>query len=98
MKTTLDLPDDLVKAVELRAVHQRRNLKDVVADLLREGLVASTRPPLKADRARITTDPETGLPLIKCRHPATDADELTPQRIAEVLLEQEVMWHHDASR
>ena len=95
MKTTLDLHDDLVKEVELRAIYQRRKLKDVVADLLREGLTASTRPPLETEQARITTDPETGLPLIKCRHPAMDADALTPQRIAEVLMEQEVMWLTD---
>ena len=34
MKTTLDLPDALVKQVKLRAVREGRKLKDAVADLL----------------------------------------------------------------
>jgi hypothetical protein len=38
MKTTLDLPDDLARAVKLRAVEENRKLKDVIADLLRRGL------------------------------------------------------------
>jgi hypothetical protein len=38
MKTTLDLPNDLVREVKLRAVNEGRNLKDVVADLIRRGL------------------------------------------------------------
>lgn len=38
LKTTLDLPNDLVRAVRLRAVVEGRNLKDVVSDLLRRGL------------------------------------------------------------
>ena len=38
MKTTVDLPDGLVKAVKLRAVHDGRKLKDTVAELLRIGL------------------------------------------------------------
>ena len=32
MKTTLDLPDDLVRAVKMRAVAEDRKLKDMVAD------------------------------------------------------------------
>lgn len=38
MKTTLELPDELVKEIKLRAVHQGAKLKDMVADLLRAGL------------------------------------------------------------
>src|SRR5437868_2341669 len=40
MKTTLDLPDLLVKQVKLRAVRDGQKLKDAVADLLRKGLAA----------------------------------------------------------
>jgi plasmid stability protein len=52
MKTTLDLPDDLVKEVKLRAVHEGRKLKDEMADLLRKGLAAGNGAPtvVKADR------------------------------------------------
>jgi hypothetical protein len=41
MKTTLELPDDLVKEIKLLAVHEGKKLKDAVADLLRQGLDAS---------------------------------------------------------
>ena len=33
MKTTLDLPDDLMRAVKVRAVEENRKLKTLVADL-----------------------------------------------------------------
>lgn len=38
MKTTLDLPNDLVREVKLRAVNEGKKLKDVVSELLRQGL------------------------------------------------------------
>lgn len=38
MKTTLELPEDLVKEIKLRAVHEGAKLKDLVAALLRAGL------------------------------------------------------------
>jgi hypothetical protein len=59
MKTTLDLPDDLVKEVKLRAVHEGAKLKDAVADLLRKGLAASSigsrsrRTLVKVDKATL---------------------------------------------
>jgi hypothetical protein len=34
MKTTLDLPDDLVKEVKLHALHEGKKLKDMIAELL----------------------------------------------------------------
>lgn len=38
MKTTLDLPDDLVREMKLRAVMQGRTMRDLAADFLRQGL------------------------------------------------------------
>ena len=38
MKTTLELPDDLMHRVKLRAVQAHRKLKDEVADLLERGM------------------------------------------------------------
>ena len=40
MKTTLDLPDDLMRQVKIRAVHEQKKLKDTIADLLRKGIAA----------------------------------------------------------
>jgi len=38
LKTTLDLPPDLVREIKLMAVNEGRKLKDVISDLLRKGL------------------------------------------------------------
>ena len=53
MKTTLDLPDDLMHEVRLRAVNQQKTLKDTIAELRRRGMAAENReqstlpPPVK---------------------------------------------------
>ena len=47
MKTTLDLPDDLMRAVKIRAVHEHKKLKDTIAELLRKGIAASKTRPAK---------------------------------------------------
>ena len=38
MKTTLDLPDKLMRDVKIRAVHEHKKLKDVIAELLQSAL------------------------------------------------------------
>src|SRR5947208_2026947 len=40
MKTTLDLPDDLMREVKIRAVHEHKKLKDAIAEFIRKGLAA----------------------------------------------------------
>jgi hypothetical protein len=51
MKTTLELPDELMRRIKLRAVHRNQKLKDAVAQLLEAGIAAlpsaepSPRPP-----------------------------------------------------
>jgi plasmid stability protein len=42
MKTTLDLPDDLMHRIKIRAVHAHKKLKDEVADLLEHGMRNAT--------------------------------------------------------
>ena len=58
MKTTMELPDDLVRMVKLKAVHDGAKLKDLVADLIRKGLMAdaATEP----DSAQIARRKEIG--------------------------------------
>ena len=41
MKTTLDLPDDLLRRIKIEAARSDRKLKDLVAQLLEAGLRAS---------------------------------------------------------
>ena len=96
MKTTVDLPDALVKQVKIRAVRAGRKLKDEVADLLRKGLAMDSESVARAPV--VTRDKKTGLPLIECKHAASPDEEMTPQRVADVLLAQEAEWHHAAGR
>ena len=48
MKTTLDLPDELMRRVKIRAVREHKKLNDVITELLHRGLSKE-----KASRARI---------------------------------------------
>ena len=41
MKTTLELPEALIKRVKLRAHHHNQKLKDAIAQLLELGMAAS---------------------------------------------------------
>jgi plasmid stability protein len=98
MKTTLDLPDALVKQVNIRAVREGRKLNDAVADLLRKGLAVAAVTEPDAQAPVITKDKKTLLPLIVCKQAAAPEEEMTPERVADILLAQEVEWHHAASR
>ena len=96
MKTTLDLPAELVRRLKLRAIHEQRKLKDLAAEVLRDGLEA--RSPRRREKpARIGKDKKTGLPVILCRRASGHDKELTPDRVAEILDGQEAGWANDAA-
>lgn len=82
MKTTLDLPDDLMRTVRIRALDEGRRLQDVVADCIRRGLDQGLEP---SGGAR----PCVRLPLVACAHAAGPGEEMTPERVAAILLDQE---------
>lgn len=90
MKTTLDLPDDLMREVKVRAAQQNRKLKDLVAELLRRGLDQPAEP------ARVKH--RVAFPLIKGTRPAPPGQEATPERMAQGLLDEEAERFADASR
>ena len=96
MKTTLDLPHELVKEVKLRALNENLKLKDAVAELLRKGLAAPDVNRGGSVGSGLKKDRKTGLPVIECRRAATQ--EITPKRTAEILLEQDLKWHEKAGR
>jgi hypothetical protein len=83
MKTTLDLPDDLMREIKVRAARDDRRLKDLIAELLRRGLAERETPKI---RHRVK------FPLIQTAHPAPPGEELTPEVIAQILIDQEVDW------
>ena len=83
MRTTLDLPDELMLAVKVRAAERRMTLKKVVADLLWWGLAS-------ASAARPAVRNRVQLPLVECAHEPRSGQDLTPDRLATVLAELEV--------
>jgi hypothetical protein len=91
MKTTLDLPDELMREVKHRAVEENRRLKDTVAELLRIGLAQSLSEP------ELILEPGK-LPLIRVGRKAKPGEELTPERMKEILLQEEVERHLDLMR
>ena len=86
MKTTLNLPDELMKTVKFRAVEEDRTLTDLIAELLRRGLAENPAEP-GVVRNRVK------LPLVHVAHAARPDEEMTPERIADILLAQEVEAH-----
>jgi plasmid stability protein len=84
MKTTLDLPDELMRSVRIRAARENRKLKDVVAELLRRGLAQPTDAGRPARRVH--------LPLVRTSH-ASPTQEVTPERAADALVDEEARSH-----
>jgi hypothetical protein len=50
MKTTLDLPDELMREVKIRAVHEHKKLKDAIAEFIRRGMAAGKPGPAKVPK------------------------------------------------
>jgi hypothetical protein len=82
VKTTLELPDDLMRRIKMRAVQENRKLKDIIADLLQRGLAQEAGGPGTVER-------RVQLPLIETAHPASPDEEMTPDRVAAILLEED---------
>jgi hypothetical protein len=90
MKTTIDLPEDLVRALRIKAAEENRRLRDVVAEVLRRGLAAPARDEERPPH-RVT------LPLVHSSRPAPEGQALTAERVAEIE-EQEDAEHVVRSR
>jgi hypothetical protein len=97
MKITLDLPEDSIRRLKLRAVHDGRKLKDVAAEVVRAGLDAS-RTSATSKPVVISKDKETGIPVIVGPKVGRSGKSLTPEQMAQVLVDQEAEWAIDASR
>jgi len=90
MKTTLDLPADLVREMKIRAAHENRKLREVATEVFRRGLMSSA--PLEAKSGH-----RVKLPLIACAKPTNASQSITAERVADVLLKQEIEWSHETS-
>jgi hypothetical protein len=95
MKTTFDLPRDLVREIKLRAVHEGRKLKDMAAELLKRGLadpVTPAKPKHLKPRIEIQAN---GVPVVCCGKDAPASRMTTEELLA---LEQETLLREDLQR
>jgi hypothetical protein len=93
MKTTLELPDELMREAKLLAVAQGRTLKDLVAGCIRQdlGLAPPVPPSASAlgDRVLVVSN---GLPVIRYRADAS----ATRANLQDLLaLEQQAQTEED---
>ena len=95
MKTTFDLPPELVRELKLRAVHEGRKLKDVAADLLKRGL-AGPETTTKSRPAKPEIEIQaSGLPVVRCKANAPAKRMNTGELLA---LEQASLDQEDLQR
>lgn len=78
MKTTLDLPADLVREMKFRAVREGRKLREVAEEVFRRGLAAPSPAPGVRHRVK--------LPIIPTAAGAKPFD-LSGERLLELELE-----------
>jgi len=95
MKTTIDLPPDLVRSLKIRAVNEGRKLKDLAADLLHRGLALPVEPPSPLPlKPRIVIQAD-GLPVVRCAANAPARRMTTDELLS---LEQEILTREDLQR
>lgn len=87
MKTTLDLPEELVREMKIRAAREGRKLREVATEIFQRGL--SAPEPNAASKGK-----RVKLPLFEG---GTATRQFTPEELDEILLQQEVEWHHEAA-
>ena len=95
MKTTLDLPDDLVRELKLRAVMQGRTLRDLVADFLRQGLGLAVPRPATAPSGSPVEIGADGIPIIRGA-PDAPAQHMSLEQL--LALEQQALTEEDMQR
>jgi len=91
MKTTLELPSELMKAIKLRAVEEHRSMTDLITELLRQGMAGEPA-------GQQTIRHRVKLPLIFGAHAPASEDDLSPERMADILLAEETEAHRDLMR
>ena len=99
MKTTLDLPEELIREAKLRAVMQGRTLRELVADFLRQGLgMAPCVPSALPPPGSMVEVGANGLPVVRCQPHAkarkTSLDALLKlERLAQSELDMQHAGH-----
>ncbi len=84
MKTTLNIDDALYRRAKVQAAEEGLTVSELIEEGLELVLTARSRP------ATVLRRPP--LPLIEGGHPALPDREASPERTAEILLNQEATW------
>jgi hypothetical protein len=99
MKTTMELPDELVRRMKIRAVQEGRPLKRLVADLLNRAL---SHPGTLGSGVVVPPPPpgpielnERGFPVIRCG-PNAPASRMTAEEL--IAQEQKALQEEDMRR
>ncbi len=79
MKTTIELPDDLIRRIKMQAASEGRSMKDLLTEVLNDLF----RQNKKMKKMKILSHSE--MPIIKGGHKARPDEEITPERVAQVL-------------
>ena len=96
MRTTLDLPDPLMRRVKIKAAAEGKKLKEIMAELIEAGLDKDQpQATLSEGESPWYIDPKTGFPIIKSlntpgyKPPTTEeALEITEKALLEGDLER----------
>ena len=94
MKTTLDLPDHLMRQVKQRALQQGRPIKALMADYIRQGLHGPAALPLSTNSGVMEVDAE-GLPLYR---PDSQRKRQSLDLATALQLEQDALMQEDRQR
>lgn len=97
MKTTLDLPGNLVRRMKIRAVQERKPLKQLVAELLYQSfnLPTASNVPAATLESKSFAVNERGFPVIRCG-PDAPASRMTVEEI--LAQEQKSLLEEDLQR
>lgn len=95
MKTTIELPDNLLRQIKLRAVKSGKKLKETIAELLQKGLAASASPATVPQAPTIKIHPESGFPYFDSPLDAPASRMTTAELIA---LEKQTQEDEDLER
>jgi hypothetical protein len=98
VKTTLELPETLLRELQRRARQYGQEPDELAADLLWKGLAASADEAPFASPAIIQRHSLTGLPYVACSQAASPETEMTPNQVANLLIEQEASWRQAVTR
>lgn len=94
MKSTIELPPEILDEVRRRAAYFGRGVDDAAAYYLAKGLAISAAPPA-AGSSSIGTDPATGLPVV-VGSPTAPARSMTAAALVE--LEHDTQTQDDLER